>query len=102
AHRLVKHVGFIERDTMIALLLDTRLRDFGIEVGLGASHPLHESGREQTINRLPHLELDEARLIDDPLYVSLAIDELEHRALLLGQRRFCDAEPALIDLEYPI
>ena len=83
------------------MLLDPRVRNLGLlgGRGRGAPRPMQEAGGEEPVERLPHLELPEPRVLDQPMDVPLAVDQREESLLGHGERHFADGQVIAIDDE---
>src|SRR5690606_28596007 len=50
-----------------------------------ATDLVQESGDRQSVQRLPDLELDQSRIIDERLHIAPSVHQLEHHLLLPGE-----------------
>ena len=102
AHRFVEHPGLVEGDAEIPMLLDARLGHPRLGRGLRASDAVDETSRDQPVDRLADLELDQPRLVDDRLHVPMPVDEIDHGALLVGELGVARFDVRAVDLEHDV
>ena len=85
--RFVQHVGPIEGHAEIAVLLDLGLEHPGGRRRRGSADLVGEPGGDQAVERLPGLELGEARGFDHRAEVAAAVQQGENPPLRLGELR---------------
>jgi hypothetical protein len=96
---LVEHSRLVEGDAEVAVLRHPGIRDAGFDLGDGGAGPLHEPGRDEAIQRLAHLELDQPRFLDDLLHVVGAVEQIEQALLGRGQLGVRALDPEPVHLE---
>jgi hypothetical protein len=84
--RLVEHPGPVEGDTEIAVLLDPGVAGARRQAGRRRARAAYVPGGDEAIERLPHLELHHAGLVDQLLHVPRAIEQGQELLLRLGER----------------
>lgn len=98
AFGFVEHACTIERHAEISMLRHLALGR-RLPTGGAASHPLDVTGREQTVQRLAHVELPQPRSFDDGGHIVCAIEHGQETLLHFAQRHLALRHPRAIYLE---
>ncbi len=95
---LLEHCRLVERDAQIAVLFHARLAHAVVH-GARFAGAMQIPSRREGVQRLPHLELADARRIDERRHVAPPIDQRDQLLLRRRELRFALRQARAVHLE---